>query len=130
MNKMKTIVIGVIGISLFTFCACSKTIPFTNITPGEALKMLNNTKGTVLIDVRTPDEYKVVHIPKSILIPVDQVKDKIEKAVPDKTTTIIVYCKTGNRSSQAAKTLSELGYKRVFNLGGIIKWPYETETGE
>ncbi|MCX7772446.1 MAG: rhodanese-like domain-containing protein [Clostridia bacterium] len=129
MKSIKTIVIGVIGLSLFSFSSCAKTLPFSNITPNEALNLLGNSKGTVLIDVRTPDEYKVVHIPKSILIPESEIKEKIADVIPDKQATIIVYCQTGKRSAQAAKTLASLGYKRVFNLGGIINWPFKTESG-
>ena len=81
----------------------------------------------MLIDVRTPEEHKSLRIPGSLLIPDYEIKEKIEDSVPDKDTTIIVYCRSGNRSSSAAKTLMQMGYNKVLNLGGIINWPYDTE---
>ncbi len=83
--------------------------------------------GAFLIDVRKPDEYSQKHIPGSINIPLDGLEKKIAGYVPDKQTEIIVYCAKGVRSRQAAEILTKLGYKNVYNLGGIDQWPYATE---
>ncbi len=58
-------------------------------------------------------------------MPVDTIKEESVKNIMNKEATIFVYCRSGSRSSLAAKTLVEQGYKNVYNLGGIINWPYE-----
>jgi rhodanese-related sulfurtransferase len=102
-----------------------KMTSYQTITPDDTLSKLEN--GAFLIDVRTKEEFATGHIAQSILIPVDEIKDEVSAIVPDKTATIIVYCRSGNRSKRAAYDLIELGYENVFDLGGIISWPYETE---
>ncbi|NLX64646.1 MAG: rhodanese-like domain-containing protein [Clostridiaceae bacterium] len=89
------------------------------------MDVIKGNSKAVLIDVRTPEEFRVLRIPGSILIPDYEIRDKIANVVPDKDTTIIVYCRSGNRSRNAAKTLIEMGYTRVF--GWHHKWPYDTE---
>ena len=109
----------------------SSTVPkasFKNITPEEAKKRLDSEKGIVLLDVRTKEEYETGHIKGSILIPVDVLKEEVEKKLTNKETPIFVYCRSGNRSVTAANILVELGYKDVYNLGGIKDWPYEVVT--
>jgi rhodanese-related sulfurtransferase len=103
----------------------SKKTSFTNITPEEAKKRLDSEKGIVLLDVRTKEEYDTGHIKGSILIPVDNLKEEAEIKLKDKDAPIFVYCRSGNRSTTAANILVNLGYKNVYNLGGINKWPYE-----
>lgn len=98
-----------------------------NITPSEAKKLLDEKDDILLLDVRTKREYKLEHIKDSLLIPLSSLGEKIEAKVPAKTSTIIVYCRSGNRSSTAATKLVEMGYSNVYDLGGIINWPYETE---
>ena len=130
MNKVKKIILGLCSISLFSFTACGKTISYTNISPKDALDVIKGDSEAVLIDVRTPEEFRVVHIPGSVLIPDYEIKDKIAEVVPDKDTTVIIYCRSGNRSRHAAKVLIDMGYTKVFDLGGIIDWPYDTEGDE
>jgi phage shock protein E len=98
---------------------------FTNIKPEEAKKRLDSEKGIVLLDVRTKEEYDTGHIKGSILIPVDNVKEEAERKLKDKNAPIFVYCRSGSRSISAASILANLGYKNVYNLGGINNWPYE-----
>ncbi len=131
-KKIKKILMGVFATLLVTIItvACTKTLSFTNITPKEALELLKGDKKAVLIDVRTEEEFKIIRIPGSILIPDYEIKDKIADVVPDKKTPVIIYCRSGNRSAKAAKVLSDMGYTKVFDLGGIIDWPYDTEGDE
>ncbi len=82
--------------------------------------------GTVVLDVREPDEYEqgallnVVHIPRGHL------EAQIEARVPDHDAQIVVYCAGGVRSAFAAKTLGELGYTNVLSVaGGFGKWKNE-----
>lgn len=76
-------------------------------------------QGAVLIDVRTSSEYAEGHLDKSINLTVDTIGVNIEKLVSDKNTKIIVYCRSGNRSATAAKTLINLGYTNVYDLGAM-----------
>jgi len=98
---------------------------YSNITPEEAKKRLDNEKGIILLDVRTKEEYETGHIKDSKLMPVDTLKQESVKSLLDKEATIVVYCRSGNRSATAASILIEQGYKNVYNLGGISNWPYE-----
>jgi len=72
-----------------------------------------------LLDVRTPDEYAAGHLQGSVLIPHTSIREKIGAAVPDKQAQILVYCRSGHRSSIAYQTLTALGYKNVVNLGSF-----------
>ena len=81
----------------------------------------------MLLDVRTSAEYTQKHIPKSTLIPLDVLQNKVQNQIPNKETTIFIYCRSGNRSRMGAKMLIDLDYKNVYDLGGIINWPYDVE---
>lgn len=105
--------------------AAPKKTTYTNIESEEAKDRLDSEKGIILLDVRTKEEYDSGHIKDSMLIPVDVLKDEAESKLKDKEAPIFVYCRSGNRSVTAAKILVDLGYKNVYNLGGINRWPYE-----
>jgi len=100
---------------------------YINISPQDAKEQLENDEDIILLDVRTKSEYSEVHIPGSVLIPLDELKEAAEGILTDKETKIFVYCRSGRRSITASKILLELGYANVYNLGGIIDWPYERE---
>jgi len=73
----------------------------------------------ILIDVRSPNEYKFSHLSDAILLTLNQISEKIMEVVPDKSSAIIVYCQSGIRSGIAKAQLNRLGYSQVFNGGGI-----------
>ncbi len=102
---------------------------YKDIKPEEAKKRLDGETGIILLDVRTQEEYDEKHIPDSILIPVDVIEKEAQTKLTDKNATIFVYCRSGRRSAIAAEALVKMGYTKVYNLGGINDWPYETETG-
>jgi len=78
---------------------------------------------SVIIDVRSPEEYNGGHIEKSISLPLEQVESGIEGAVPDKDTQIYMFCRSGGRSSMAQTILADKGYTNVKNIiGGILEW--------
>ena len=77
-------------------------------------------KGAILIDVRSPQEYREGHLLNSILIPEYEIKNQIQKKL-EKDTKIIVYCSTGHRSKEAKKILENLGYEEVYNLSNGIQ---------
>ena len=107
-----------------------KTSNYQNISPEEAKKRLENEKGIVLLDVRTQEEYDEKHIPNSLLIPVDDIEKEAPEKLTDKNAPIFVYCRSGRRSVTASEALVKMDYTKVYNLGGIIDWPFETETGK
>ena len=81
------------------------------------------SKQITLLDVRTPGEYERGHIINSINVPVDDLEIKIAEVVPDKNTTLYVYCLSGSRSNVAVNILSQLGYNNAFSMGsGLLKW--------
>ena len=83
----------------------------------------------VLLDVRTEQEFKEKRIPGSVLIPDYELAQRAEAELPDKRQVIFVYCRSGRRSEAAAKELVAMGYNHVYDVGGIIDWPYETTQG-
>ena len=88
----------------------------------EARRMMEKP-GTVLIDVREPDEWRQGHIPTAMGISRGFLELRIEEKVPDHKTPIIVQCASGTRSLLASRTLRELGYENVYNLtGGFNAW--------
>ena len=76
----------------------------------------------LLVDVRTNEEYVSGHIPTAVNIPYDIIGE--EPPTPDKAALIIVYCRSGNRSAQAKKTLDSLGYLDVVDFGAIGRWTH------
>ena len=80
--------------------------------------ILKNDKNAVLLDVRSPQEYKEGHLEKSINIPLYDISKKIENIISDKETIIIVYCQSGNRSKKAIEILYKNGYKNLYNIVG------------
>lgn len=95
------------------------------ISPKDAKELLAKDKSVILVDVRTAAEYKEGHIANSILVPSETIGQEAATKLSDKASTIIVYCRSGRRSALAAQELISLGYTNVFDLGGIIDWPYE-----
>lgn len=99
------------------------------ISATEVKERLFNDKKFILLDVRTPEEYKEAHIPGSKLLPLNLLKHKINDIVPDKETKIAVYCLSGMRAGTASSQLTSMGYTKVSNMGGIGSWKYEIERG-
>lgn len=130
MSKYVLLVIIVVTVFvLWTFMKTPGVEGGTKISPEDAKKRLGNGKGSILLDVRTNEEYLERHIPGSTLIPLDVLSKEASKKLPDKNAQIIVYCRSGNRSATAVKALQEMGYTNLYDLGGITTWPYETVSG-
>ena len=77
--------------------------------------------GAVLLDVRTPAEFQQGHLPGAINIPVGEVAARVAEIGPP-TTAVVTYCQAGGRSARAAATLTQLGFKKVLNLGPKSAW--------
>lgn len=98
--------------------------PYVKISAEEAKKIMDE-QPAVVVDVRTQEEYDEGHIEDSVLMPVDTIANDAEKVLTDKSAVILVYCRSGNRSKTASEALINLGYRNVYDFGGIIDWPYE-----
>lgn len=102
-----------------------ESVSYTEITQKEAKEIMDTEESVIILDVRTQEEYDTGHIPNAILIPHDQITDLANSNLPDKEQLILVYCRSGNRSKIAAKSLAELGYTNVKEFGGINTWSYD-----
>ena len=88
--------------------------------------MMEEESGYIILDVRTPEEFADKHIPGAINIPNETIGKEEVPELPDKDQLILVYCRSGNRSKQAAEKLVALGYNKIVEFGGINDWPGET----
>lgn len=100
---------------------------YQKITPEEA-KALIDAGSVTVVDVRTESEYQEGHIKGAIVVPNETIADAMPEALPDLEATLLVYCRSGRRSKEASEKLLSIGYRHVYDLGGIIDWPYETVT--
>ena len=100
------------------------------ITAEEGKARMESGDPVVIVDVRTPQEYEEKHIPGAILIPVETIGDRQPELLPVLDAEILIYCRSGNRSADAAAKLAALGYTNLSDFGGIRDWPYETEDGD
>jgi len=105
----------------------SQPIPvYRKISAEEAWQMMESSGEYILLDVRTEAEYRESHIKGAILIPDFEISARALKELPDKDMLIFVYCRRGRRSENAARELVEMGYTNVYDIGGIVDWPYGT----
>ena len=102
-------------------------IVYKTITQVEAKEIIDTTSGYIILDVRTLEEFNTGHIPNAINIPNEVILEKAESILTNKEQVILVYCRSGRRSKEAASKLVELGYSNVLEFGGIIDWKYEIE---
>ena len=99
---------------------------YEQITPAQAKEIMDEREDYIILDVRTQEEFDEAHIDGAILIPDYEIAAKAESVLKDKDQLILVYCRSGRRSKNAADELVKLGYTNVKEFGGIIDWPYET----
>lgn len=119
----------VLPIVFFVSCGSSSSeviSTFEVITASEAKNMMDNDSSIVLVDVRELYEYEAEHISGATLLPLSEIETKATTVLPDKTVTYIIYCRSGNRSNTASQQLVDMGYKSIYDMGGIIDWPYDT----
>ena len=95
------------------------------ITAEQAKELMDSEEGYIILDVRTQEEYDLGHIPGALLIPNEVIREQAEEQLTDKEQLILVYCRSGRRSKEAAQVLAELGYSNVKEFGGINDWPYQ-----
>ena len=95
------------------------------LTPAQAQQKITNEPVTI-IDVRRPDEFAEGHIPGAINLPNETIAHTALVTLSDEDAVLLVYCRSGHRSAQAANKLVQLGYNHVYDFGGLLQWPYET----
>ena len=101
-------------------------LQYKQISQEEAKEMMNREDGHIIVDVRRRDEYDEGHLPDAILIPNESINKTRPKELPDLDQIILVYCRSGRRSKEASEKLAAMGYKNVYEFGGIITWTGET----
>lgn len=105
-------------------CAASKDEgSYRQVNMADAIAMMAEETDYLILDVRTPEEFAEKHIPNAINIPNESIGTDEIKELPDKDQLILVYCRSGNRSKQAAGKLAALDYTNVVEFGGINDWP-------
>ena len=108
----------------------STAAAYTQIDAAAAAELMETQTGYIILDVRRQDEFDAGHIPNAVCIPNESIGTEEIPALPDKDQLILVYCRSGRRSKEAAQKLADLGYTNVVEFGGIIDWTGETVTEE
>ena len=94
----------------------------------EAKRLLDTLPEKVLLDVREEEEYITGHAVDAVLFPVDEISDETAlDVIPSLETPVLVYCRSGARSRLAAMKLDEYGYAEIYDIGGLVGWPYGLE---
>ena len=128
MRKLLPILLSAL---MFTGCAgTSNNQPNTyrQISMDEAVTMMAEETGYIILDVRRADEYAAGHISGAINVANDSIGTDEIPELPDKNQLIMVYCRSGRRSKEAAEKLVKLGYTNIVEFGGILDWKGEIVT--
>ena len=127
---MKKLIPIVLFALMLTGCAGAgnQTNAYRRISMDEAVAMMAEESGYIILDVRRPDEYAAGHIPNAINVPNESIGTSDIPELPDKDQLIMVYCRSGRRSKEAAEKLVKLGYTNIVEFGGIIDWKGEIVT--
>ena len=108
--------------------AASDKPSWTQVDQETAKEMMARDDGHVIVDVRRQDEFDAGHIPGAIMIPNESIGTAQPAGLPDLDQIILIYCRSGNRSKEAAQKLADMGYTNVYEFGGIIEWTGEVVT--
>ena len=122
MRKLLPILLSAL---MFTGCAGTsnnQTNTYRQITMDEAVTMMAQESGYIILDVRRPDEFAAGHIPNAINVPNESIGTSEIPELPDKNQLIMVYCRSGRRSKEASEKLVNLGYTNIVEFGGILDW--------
>ena len=126
---MKKVLPILLAALLLAGCAApAEKISYRQISMTDAVTMMEEETGYIILDVRTPEEFADKHIPGAINVPNETIGTEEISELPDKDQLVLVYCRSGNRSKQASEKLVALGYTNIVELGGINDWPGETVT--
>lgn len=134
MKKYLLVVLAVLSAVLLASCtakaieADSAGAEYHLLTAEQAKERMDSGEDLIVLDVRTQEEYDSGHIENAVLLPNETIYDTQPELLPDLNMEILIYCRSGNRSAQAANKLVAMGYTNVFDFGGIIDWPYDIVT--
>ena len=124
-----------ISLSALMFTGCvgtsnNQTNTYRQISMEEAVNMMAQETGYIILDVRRPDEFAAGHIPNAINVPNETIGTAEISELPDKNQLIMVYCRSGRRSKEASEKLVKLGYTNIVEFGGILDWKGEIVTDQ
>jgi phage shock protein E len=132
MNKTIYVILIIIAIVVGVILMLNKKdknidneVIIKHVSMDDIVEIMNENNNYIILDVRTIAEYNEGHIPNAICIPNETIGSNIINELPDKEQLILVYCRSGNRSKQAAEKLRKLGYTNLIEFGGIIDWKGE-----
>ncbi|MBO5101173.1 MAG: rhodanese-like domain-containing protein [Clostridia bacterium] len=129
MRKIRRLLSGVLSLMLLSSCTAplSSSSGYRQISMDEAVKLMRNEKNYIILDVRRPDEYAKGRIPGAINVPNEEIGTANIAKLPDKSQLILVYCRSGRRSKEAAGKLAKLGYTNIVEFGGIQDYEGDIE---
>ena len=127
---MKKLIPIVLSALMLTGCAGAgnQTNSYRQISIDEAVAMMAEESGNIILDVRTPEEFAEKHIPNAINVPNENIGTDEISQLPNKDQLIMVYCRSGRRSKEASEKLVKLGYTNIVEFGGILDWKGEIVT--
>ena len=114
---------------LLTGCGAEDAPTYRQVSSDEAAAMMASESDYLILDVRTREEYEQGHIPGAVCVPNESIGSGELSTLPRKDQPILVYCRSGNRSKQAAQKLADAGYTNIVEFGGILSWTGETVSG-
>ncbi len=127
----KKIILIILTALMLSGCASEKgnknDMTYKEISMSEAVSLMENEEGYIILDVRRADEFAAGHIPGAINVPNESIGNSEIPELPDKSRMILVYCRSGRRSKEASEKLVLLGYTNIVEFGGILDWTGETE---
>ena len=123
---MKLLIAALGATLMLTGSGGAKAPTYRQVSPTEAAALMESETNYIILDVRTQTEYDQGHIPGAICVPNETIGNGEIPQLPDKEQLILVYCRSGNRSKQAAQKLVDSGYMNIVEFGGILSWTGET----
>lgn len=130
MKKLIPILLSALMLTGCTGAVNSTNNTYRQISMDEAVAMMERESGYIILDVRTPAEFAEKHIPNAINVPNENIGTDEISQLPNKDQLIMVYCRSGRRSKEAAEKMVKLGYTNIVEFGGILDWKGETVSGE
>ena len=130
MKKLLPILLSALMLTGCAGTSNNQTNTYRQIRMDEAVTMMAQESGYIILDVRRPDEFAAGHIPNAINVPNESIGTSDIPELPDKDQLIMVYCRSGRRSKEASEKLVKLGYTNIVEFGGILDWKGEIVSGE
>ena len=128
MRKLLPILLSALMLTGCTGAGNSSNNTYRQIAMDEAVDMMAQETGYIILDVRRADEFAAGHIPGAINVANESIGTDEIPELPDKKQLIMVYCRSGRRSKEAAEKLVKLGYTNIVEFGGILDWKGEIVT--